>query len=84
MDFVEILLQYEKAGLQDEAVEIISEITDITHWPETSFRYQCWLKVLRENAIDEATHRQPFSLPSDIRNGDFINPESLVTTKGLT
>jgi hypothetical protein len=63
MDFIEILLQLEKAGLQQEAIEIIQEITDPIHWPETDFHHQCWLRVLRDNAIEEYEASQPFSLP---------------------
>ncbi|MCP5100182.1 MAG: hypothetical protein GY943_31910 [Chloroflexi bacterium] len=63
MDFIEILLQLEKAGLQQEAIEIIQEITDPIHWPETDFHHQCWLRVLRDNAIEEFEASHPFSLP---------------------
>lgn len=70
MDFVEILFQYEKAGLQNEAIEIILEISDVSHWPGTDFHYRCWLKTMRETAIDEAEKGQPFTLPpSDIGFG---------------
>lgn len=66
MDFIEILFQYEKAGLQDEAVEIIIEITDFENWPGTDFHYQCWLRIVRENAIQEAAAEKQFSLPPNV------------------
>lgn len=62
-DFVAILLQYEKAGLQEEAIEIIEEITDPIHWPNTDDFYLCWLEVVLETAVDEYERGEPFSVP---------------------
>ena len=69
---VEILFQYEKAGLQEEAVAILLEVTDLAHWPATTFDYQCWLTLLRTTALAEAEAGLSFSLPlSALFLGDF-------------
>lgn len=65
-DFSEILLQFDKAGLRDEAIEIIVELSDLSHWPATDEYFLCYLQIIRENALMEYRNNKPFSLPPGV------------------
>lgn len=62
-DFGRILLQYEKADLRNEAIEIITEITDISNWPESNDVAMCYMYMIRKIALEEYQSEMPFSLP---------------------
>ena len=65
-DFGRILHQYEKAGLQDEAIAMLSEISNPANWPESDIYNLCYLRLVYENAILDRQNNRPFSLPPNI------------------
>ena len=62
-DFLEILYQYDKAGLRDEAMPLFLEITNPDNWPNTDALYLCWLEAVRMNAQQDYEQGTSFSLP---------------------
>ncbi len=65
-DFSRILLQYEKAGLQDEAIAIFSEISNFDNWPESDIYNLCYLRLTYENAVFDYQNNRSFSLPPNL------------------
>lgn len=65
-DFSRILHQYEKAGLQDEAIAILSEISNPANWPESDIYNLCYLRLVYENAVLDRQNNRAFALPPNV------------------
>jgi hypothetical protein len=60
---LEILKLYEKAGMQEDGLKLFLDITDISHWPNTSELSQCWLQISRGMAQNDFKQNRKFDLP---------------------
>jgi hypothetical protein len=58
-----ILLTYEMAGMRAKALQTFLDLTDISHWPGTSPKFQCWLAISRATILEDYANDRPFSLP---------------------
>lgn len=65
-EFSQILFQYEKAGLQDEAVRIFSAIAEFDNWPGSDVYNLCYLRIIEDQALLALQNAQPFSLPPNV------------------
>ncbi len=61
-DILEILFEYEKVGLRDEAIQTFLEITNPNLWADASSEELCWLQFVRALAQDDYQKNQPFRL----------------------
>lgn len=58
-----ILKLYEKAGMSENGLQFFLEVTDISHWPNTSPLAQCWLQISRAMAQNDLKQNRSFVLP---------------------
>jgi hypothetical protein len=63
IDVLTILKLYEKAGISEEGLQVFLDITDISHWPNTSTMSQCWLQISRAMAQEDLKRHRNFGLP---------------------
>jgi hypothetical protein len=62
-DVLTILKLYEKAGMSEEGLQVFLDVTDISHWPNTSTMSQCWLQISRAMAQEDFEQHRNFDLP---------------------
>ncbi len=63
IDSLKILKLYEKAGLRGNGLQAFLEVTDLSHWPNTSNLSKCWLQVSRAMATNDVKQNQRFTMP---------------------
>lgn len=63
VEVLTILQLYEKAGLSKEGLQVFLDITDISHWNNTSSVSQCWLQISRAMAQEDFKQHGKFDLP---------------------
>ena len=63
---LELLFNFQKAGLRDQAFSIYMDLSDPAHWPGTEPEIVCWLQLIRARAQEEYRKGLPFSLPWNI------------------
>ncbi len=62
-DVLTILKLYEKAGMSEEGLQVFLDVTNISHWPNTSNMSQCWLQISRAMAQEDFKRNRIFDLP---------------------
>lgn len=79
LDALDILYEYEVAGMRETALQTFLDVTDITHWPSTTPVFACWLQVSRATVQEDFKNNRPFSMvpsPTHLEGGvkRFLEP----------